>query len=85
VAAPVRGKAWLARQGLEVSTAGGRFPLIRELSDPIAIGVHPAAAVEVAGKIDRVPRYIERDIERSVSHVSISPTPFGTRIAVTYY
>ena len=48
---------------LEVSTAGGRFPLIRELSDPIAIGVHPAAAVEVAGKIDRVPPYIERDIE----------------------
>ena len=48
---------------LEVSTKSGRFPLVRELSNPIAVGVHPAAAIEEAGMIDRVPPYVARDIE----------------------
>jgi tetratricopeptide (TPR) repeat protein len=48
---------------LEVSTARGRFPLVGELSDPIAVGVHPAAAIDTAGMINRIPPYITRDIE----------------------
>jgi eukaryotic-like serine/threonine-protein kinase len=48
---------------LEASSASGRFPLVQDLSDPIAVGVHPAAAVEVGGLIDRIPPYITRDIE----------------------
>jgi hypothetical protein len=48
---------------LQAPSASGRFPLVRDLSDPIGIGVHPAAALEVAGVIDRVPPYITRDME----------------------
>ena len=48
---------------LEVSTKRGKFPLVRELSNPIAVGVHPAAAIEDAGMIDRIPPYVARDIE----------------------
>jgi hypothetical protein len=48
---------------LEISTASGRFPAVRDLSDPVAVGVHPAAAVELEGAVDRVPPYISRDVE----------------------
>lgn len=48
---------------LEVSTATGGFPLVRELTDPIAVGVHPATAINAGGTVDRVPPYITRDIE----------------------
>src|ERR1044072_5599554 len=48
---------------LEVSSTSGRFPLVRDMTDPIGVGVHPAAALENAGVIDRVPPYITRDIE----------------------
>jgi hypothetical protein len=37
--------------------------MVRDLSDPIAIGVHPAEAIEIAGAIDRLPPYITRDRE----------------------
>lgn len=33
------------------------------MADPIGVGVHPAAALEITGVIDRVPPYITRDIE----------------------
>lgn len=50
-------------EALEVSATRGRFPLVSELSNPVEIGVHPAEAMEVDGVIDRVPPYVERDIE----------------------
>ena len=59
-------RSYLARSlpgALEASSASGRFPFVQDISDPIAMGVHPAAAVEVAGMIDRIPAYITRDIE----------------------
>jgi hypothetical protein len=49
--------------GLEVSAADGRFPRVRELTDPITVGVHPAAPVRVGDALNRVPPYITRDIE----------------------
>lgn len=48
---------------IAISSARGGFPLVRELSDAIAVGVHPATAVDVSGELDRVPPYIPRDIE----------------------
>jgi hypothetical protein len=49
--------------GLQVSGTGARFPRAGDLADPIAVGVHPAALVEVGGVTSRVPPYIPRDIE----------------------
>jgi len=46
---------------LEISSAAGGFPLVRDVSDAIAVGVHPAAAIVVPGGVDRVPPYVERD------------------------
>lgn len=48
---------------LEISSSAGGFPLVRDVSDAIAVGVHPAAALEVAGGVDRVPPYVTRDFE----------------------
>jgi hypothetical protein len=48
---------------LEISSARGGFPLVRDLSDPIAVGVHPSVAIDVAGLINRVPPYVTRDVE----------------------
>jgi hypothetical protein len=48
---------------LEISSSAGGFPLVRDVPDAIAVGVHPAAALEVAGGVDRVPPYVARDFE----------------------
>jgi eukaryotic-like serine/threonine-protein kinase len=48
---------------LQVSDTGGRFPQVRDVADPIAVGVHPAAPIEARGVIDRVPPYVPRDKE----------------------
>jgi hypothetical protein len=48
---------------LEIFSSTGGFPLVRDVSDAVAVGVHPAAALEVAGEADRVPPYITRDFE----------------------
>jgi tetratricopeptide (TPR) repeat protein len=38
----------------------GRLPLVRDLDDPIALGVHPAPALDTAGR-DRCPPFVMRD------------------------
>jgi hypothetical protein len=47
--------------------ASGRLPRVQEISDPIALGVHPSApaepAVIQAGGLPRVPPYVPRDID----------------------
>src|SRR6266851_2079830 len=48
---------------LEIASSRGGFPLVRDVSDAVAAGVHPAAVLEVAGEADRVPPYITRDFE----------------------
>lgn len=48
---------------LEIASSRGGFPLVRDVSDAVAAGVHPAAVLEVVGEADRVPPYITRDFE----------------------
>src|SRR6266566_4363293 len=48
---------------LEISSPAGGFPLVRDVSDAIAVGVHPAAALEIPGGVDRVPPYVPRDFD----------------------
>jgi len=48
---------------LEIASSRGGFPLVRDVSDAVAAGVHPAAVLEVAGEANRVPPYITRDFE----------------------
>lgn len=48
---------------LELSSPRGGFPPVRDVSDAIAVGVHPAAMLERAGYVDRVPPYVSRDFE----------------------
>jgi hypothetical protein len=48
---------------LAILSPGGRFPLVRDLHDPVAVGVHPAETIEQDGVIDRVPAYVTRDME----------------------
>ncbi|MGW7385595.1 hypothetical protein [Streptomyces sp. NPDC054794] len=50
-------------RALEIPSPGGRFPLVRDMHDPVAVGVHPAETVEQGGAIDRVPAYVTRDME----------------------
>ncbi|MFF2101729.1 hypothetical protein [Streptomyces sp. NPDC058202] len=50
-------------ESLEIVSPRRRFPLVRELHDPIAVGVHPAEARELEGRVDRVPSYVTRDME----------------------
>jgi hypothetical protein len=50
-------------EALEIASPAGRFPLVRDLRDPIAVGVHPAETIERDGEVDRVPAYVTRDIE----------------------
>ncbi|NEA65331.1 hypothetical protein [Streptomyces sp. SID12488] len=50
-------------RALDVPSPEGRFPLVRDMHDPIAVGVHPAETIEQGGTIDRVPAYVTRDIE----------------------
>jgi len=40
---------------------GGRLPLVRDLGDPLALGVHPAA-IAGNGSTNRVPPFVIRDI-----------------------
>jgi hypothetical protein len=40
----------------------GRIPLVRELDDPISLGVHPAASIDEHGIPSRVPGFIARDV-----------------------
>lgn len=37
----------------------GRLPFVRELNDPVQLGVHPAAMVE---SLERVPAFVRRDV-----------------------
>ncbi|TWP50617.1 hypothetical protein FKR81_18525 [Lentzea tibetensis] len=37
----------------------GRLPLVRDLGDPVQLGVHPAALVE---SLERVPTFVRRDV-----------------------
>lgn len=48
---------------LAIATSDGQFPLVRDLRDPVAVGVHPSEALELAGTIDRLPAYVTRDLE----------------------
>lgn len=50
-------------RALEIPSPAGRFPLVRDLHDPVAVGVHPAETIEQDGAVDRVPAYITRDME----------------------
>jgi hypothetical protein len=60
-------------------TPGGRLPRVREIIDPITVGVHPAPRRESAGHdtsnaaqsvggADRVPVYVPRDIDAELRH-----------------
>jgi eukaryotic-like serine/threonine-protein kinase len=40
----------------------GRLPLVRELVDPVALGVHPAAMIDRGQVRTRVPAFIARDL-----------------------
>ncbi|MGW2784486.1 hypothetical protein ACWC3X_24995 [Streptomyces populi] len=48
---------------LEIASPEGRFPLVRDVRDPISVGVHPAETIDQAGRADRVPTYVTRDME----------------------
>lgn len=48
-----------ALTGAVVGVAGGRLPRVREMDDPIALGVHRAAELGA----DRIPGYVPRDIQ----------------------
>ncbi len=50
-------------RALEIPSPEGRFPLVRDLHDPVAVGVHPAETIEQGGVVDRVPAYVTRDME----------------------
>lgn len=50
-------------EALEIASPRRRFPLVRDLRDPIAVGVHPAETTEREGRLDRVPTYVTRDME----------------------
>ncbi|MEV7806046.1 tetratricopeptide repeat protein, partial [Microbispora sp. NPDC088329] len=42
----------------------GRVPKVRQVRDPLALGVHPCAAASVAGsQPERVPVYVRRDVD----------------------
>jgi tetratricopeptide (TPR) repeat protein len=48
------------RAAIPGSVASGRLARVRDLADPVMLGVHPAAADDSG----RVPRYIRRDIDQ---------------------
>ncbi len=50
-------------RALALTSTGGRFPLVRDLHDPIAVGVHPAESLEQDGTLNRIPAYVTRDME----------------------
>ena len=51
---------------LEILSPDGGLPLVRDVSDAIAVGVHPAAALGVGNEAERVPPYIARDFEKEL-------------------
>jgi hypothetical protein len=57
----------LMPEHLVSATASGRLRRVRDLDDPIALRVHPAALLrQPGGDADRVPPYIRRDIHREL-------------------
>jgi hypothetical protein len=60
---------------LDVTSAGGRFPLVRDVSDAVVAGVHPAEDLWIDGAINRVPPYIERDFDAEL-HSAVSLNNF---------
>ncbi|MFD8236489.1 hypothetical protein ACFV20_32025 [Streptomyces sp. NPDC059696] len=48
---------------LAIASPDGQLPLVRDLHDPVAVGVHPAETIEQDGAVNRVPPYVTRDIE----------------------
>ena len=52
------------RAALPDQVLGGRVTRVRDLDDPVVLGVHPAAADDSG----RVPPYVSRDLERDLEH-----------------
>ncbi len=48
--------------GLVLLDHRGRLPQIRDLDDPVALGVHPAATIREGGLRPRMPVFVPRDI-----------------------
>jgi hypothetical protein len=59
LALQARDGEWRALRGRIWRAGASRLPLVRELSDPVALGVHPAATLD-AGRGGRCPRFISR-------------------------
>lgn len=67
-------KRALRRQELPTQVLGaresGRLERVREMDDPVALGVHPAAVLERlvggASALDRVPPYVPRDVQEQL-------------------
>ncbi len=59
-----RGRSELADPAKNGRTAGRVYVRrVKRISDPIGLGVHPAAAKRAAGgRVDRVPPFVERDL-----------------------
>ncbi|MEV7872478.1 tetratricopeptide repeat protein, partial [Streptomyces sp. NPDC088124] len=69
-----RQRELLAASLYAVSTAG-RLPRIRDLNDPIALGVHAAEPIARDGATDRVAPFIRRDREADV-HAAVTSGGF---------
>lgn len=60
---------------LHAVSGTGRLPRVRDLNDPIALGVHAAEPVVTDGVTDRVPPFIRRDREADV-HAAVASGGF---------
>lgn len=56
------------RAALLVPLKRGALPTVGELSDPVALGVHPAEELPNAGAYRKVPPYVVRDRDEEVDH-----------------
>ncbi|EST18121.1 tetratricopeptide repeat-containing protein [Streptomyces niveus] len=65
----------LVSAGLYAVSAAGRLPRVRDLNDPIALGVHAAEPVVRDGVTDRVAPFIRRDREADV-HAAVTSGGF---------
>ncbi|MGP3941880.1 hypothetical protein [Streptomyces sp. 6N106] len=65
----------LVSASLYAVSAAGRLPRVRDVNDPIAVGVHAAAPVVRDGVADRVAPFIRRDREADV-HAAVTSGGF---------
>ncbi|WP_435220632.1 tetratricopeptide repeat protein [Streptomyces sp. Tue6028] len=65
----------LISASLYAVTATGRLPRVRDLNDPIALGVHAAEPIVRDGAADRVAPFIQRDREADV-HAAVTSGGF---------